>query len=296
MRLRALAEVAFAFGVMHVAFRAIQRFTYWGHWESVTGMNFTPGVCMLAVSLLMIGLRTRRLGALAEHGLTPRPYATGLGAGLTTTLVLTIFGAVLIATGVRVGAARSDFSVALVTALASLLATWAVLKLLAGRGDSGAEEGLSGKLVAPNTLLLLGVLLAPILFAAWQGRVFNKELLTVAWIVIGSAIGEEVLFRGYVQSRLNGVFGKPWKLVGVEFGPGLLLATLLFGFVHLLNPFDYFGGEQSLAWPHFIATASTLYYGFLRERTGSVLAPAIVHALTNIGGRLPELFGVPSAG
>ena len=245
MRLRALVEVAFAFAGMHVAFRAIKRFTHWGHWESVTGMNFTPGMCMLAVSLLMLGLRTRRVESLAEHGITPRPYASGLGAGLATTIVLTVFGALLVAAGVPLGTARSDLAVALISILASLLATWAVLKLLARRGASVEEARLSRKLVVPNTVLLLGILLAPILFAAWQGRVINKELLTVAWIVIGSAIGEEVFFRGYVQSRLNGVFGKPWKLVGVEYGPGLLLAAMLFGFVHLLGPFDYFGGRAS---------------------------------------------------
>jgi hypothetical protein len=33
-----------------------------------------------------------------------------------------------------------------------------------------------------------------------------------------AGFGEEILFRGYMQSRLNEDFGRPWRLRGVSFG------------------------------------------------------------------------------
>jgi hypothetical protein len=38
------------------------------------------------------------------------------------------------------------------------------------------------------------------------------------WCAAG--LGEEVSFRGFVQSRQNESFGRPWRLLGVDLGPG----------------------------------------------------------------------------
>jgi membrane protease YdiL (CAAX protease family) len=58
--------------------------------------------------------------------------------------------------------------------------------------------------------------------------------------------GEEILFRDYIQSRLNENFSRPWELAGVRFGPGFLITSLLFGAMHLLNPFNPLQGMYSL--------------------------------------------------
>src|SRR5690606_12297184 len=115
--------------------------------------------------------------------------------------------------------------------------------------------------------------------------------LTVLWVLLASGAGEEIFFRGYIQSRLNEAFGRPWRLLGVEFGPGLFGAALLFGLIHAFNRVDYFTGAGDFLWWYGLATATSLYFGFLRERTGSVLAPAVTHAMGNLLARLPTLLG-----
>jgi len=83
---------------------------------------------------------------------------------------------------------------------------------------------------------------------------------------------EECLFRGYVQSRLNDAFGRPFTIYGVRFGLGLIVTAVLFGHVHLLAS----GAEYPWAvW----TTASGLFFGFVREKTGSVVPSGLAHGL-----------------
>ncbi len=84
--------------------------------------------------------------------------------------------------------------------------------------------------------------------------------------------GEEILFRGYIQSRLNASFGRPFRLIGVQWGWGLIIASVLFGFMHFINPYNPYH-----FWWAFWTFFSGLLFGLIREKTGSILAPAIVH-------------------
>lgn len=92
--------------------------------------------------------------------------------------------------------------------------------------------------------------------------------------------GEEILFRGYVQTRLNAAFGRPWVYRGVRFGWGLPLAAVLFGVFHLLNLPRLHAGEIDLAWGAGVAAVAWgLFFGYLREWSGSVVTPALVHGV-----------------
>jgi membrane protease YdiL (CAAX protease family) len=96
--------------------------------------------------------------------------------------------------------------------------------------------------------------------------------------LIFSGFGEELLFRGYFQSHINEEFGRPWRFGAIAFGPGLLVVTLLFGLAHLLNPFNPMLGHFGLDWGSFATTASIgAFLGLVREKSGSLIAPAIVH-------------------
>jgi len=96
---------------------------------------------------------------------------------------------------------------------------------------------------------------------------------------------EEFFFRGYIQSRFNAVFGKPFRYRGVGFGWGLVFAALIFGLFH---PITVLGSNP---WPWALWTAALgLVLGYLREKTGSVIAPAILHGVIV----LPTIFLVPS--
>jgi membrane protease YdiL (CAAX protease family) len=85
---------------------------------------------------------------------------------------------------------------------------------------------------------------------------------------------EEFFFRGFIQSRLNDYFGRPFSFANVQYGPGLILAALAFGLFH---PITVAG---STPWPWALWTAVLgLVLGFAREKTGSVVTPAVLHAV-----------------
>jgi len=129
---------------------------------------------------------------------------------------------------------------------------------------------------------------------AWQGALPGGWLLLLPAVPAASklagvavdlvffyvlvAFGEEILFRGYIQSRLNSVFGRPWSLFGIRWGWGLVVAAVLFGLWHLgWQP----GGPQ---WPHALWTAfAGLLLGLVREKSESVVAPALLHGVMNYG-------------
>ena len=67
---------------------------------------------------------------------------------------------------------------------------------------------------------------------------------------------------------------------GVRFGLGLPLASALFGMFHLLNLPRLYAGEIDLAWGAGLATVAWgLFFGHLREWSGSVVIPALAHGV-----------------
>lgn len=85
---------------------------------------------------------------------------------------------------------------------------------------------------------------------------------------------EEFFFRGFLQARLNTVFGTPFQFRGVQFGLGLFVAAILFGLFH---PISAAGAPP---WPWALwTTAFGVVMGFLRERTGSIVAPSLAHGI-----------------
>jgi len=87
------------------------------------------------------------------------------------------------------------------------------------------------------------------------------------------ALPEEMFYRGFVQTALaRGAPGRGVTVLGARLGAGFLLTQLLFALGHLvvLQPWrlgTFFPG---------------LLFGWLRERTGSVAAPVVLHALSNL--------------
>jgi membrane protease YdiL (CAAX protease family) len=86
-------------------------------------------------------------------------------------------------------------------------------------------------------------------------------------------LSEELFFRGYLQVRLDEVFGRPYRLWGTEWGLGLLGANLLFTLGHGVT-----GGDLK----HLSVFFPGLLFGWLQARTGATLAPVLFHGLSNI--------------
>lgn len=124
-------------------------------------------------------------------------------------------------------------------------------------------------------LLVVGVIISYLLHPLSQ---LATRLVAVLIFV---AFLEEFFFRGYVQSRLNDCFGKPFRFQNVEFGAGLLLAAAIFGLFHPLTV----ANETPWAWALWTA-AGGLIFGFVREKTGTIVALAILHGAIMIPGVL----------
>lgn len=87
-----------------------------------------------------------------------------------------------------------------------------------------------------------------------------KLLATVFVVGVAPGIAEELLFRGYIQTRLCARWGVSW---------GIFWTALMFGVMHL----DLVQGV--------FAVIVGVYLGYITEKTGSVLPAVILHAANN---------------
>jgi len=88
-------------------------------------------------------------------------------------------------------------------------------------------------------------------------------------VVLIAPVMEEVVFRGYVFSRLRNF---------LKFIPSVILVSLLFGYLHLHN-----GKGGAIAWAAFTETfVASIVLCILREKTGNIWAGVCVHAVNNL--------------
>jgi len=137
-----------------------------------------------------------------------------------------------------------------------------------------SPPGLStSAVVSSGVAMAFGVMLVSLLMRTPDIDTPLKALLSdpvsVALVAaLGTTIGplcEEVVFRGFLQPLLVRSFGV---------GPGILLAAAPFGLLHL--------PEYGYSWRHaLLITAAGAAFGWMRQRTGSTKAAAIMHASYN---------------
>lgn len=87
------------------------------------------------------------------------------------------------------------------------------------------------------------------------------------------ALPEEFYFRGYFQSTVDRFFARPWNIFGVSLGWGWIVTAFVFTVMHTLVTYR---------WWHFSIFFPALLFGYLRERTGTITAPILFHAASNI--------------
>lgn len=289
-RLGALVEVVAVFAAVHVCYRAIKGFSVVGRWEGEAGTNFTPGVVMILTALALLWLGRKDFRA---YGLTLDRWQEQLSLGLVCTLAEVSWGALGLAiSGYEFDASRPPDPHAtpdwtkLAIAAATLFAGW----LMALAMVSSRRRVFRGFPAPLSIVLIVALAAVPPLVAVRFGRSFSW--LMVLWLFFGAGCGEEIFYRSYIQPRVDEAFGCPWRVLGFEFGAGLFVSSLLFGLVHALNTVDYFHGRFDFGWQMGVASVFVgIYYGLLRARTRSVLPGAIMHGLTDILARLPNVFG-----
>lgn len=131
---------------------------------------------------------------------------------------------------------------------------------------------------------VVGISASAFLLLPVVGQAVGTKLIQALVMFITYAFfvgfGEEVLYRGYMHSRLQQAFGTPFRFFGVTYGWGAIITAFLFGLthVHLLSWLLGLSANLTWAWG-FWTFFSGLVFGFVRQKSGGVLAPALLHGL-----------------
>lgn len=137
-------------------------------------------------------------------------------------------------------------------------------------------------------IILIGMIMCPIIVAVLRQRFTSSIVLWDLYYLFLVGFGEEIKYRGYFQSRVNEEYGRPWKIAGIHFGPGLLVVSVLFGLSHmgqfgLFNPFE---GQFAInPWMGLQAFFGSLFYGLIREKSGSIIPSSIAHGVPSAFGQ-----------
>lgn len=250
-------------------------------WEQETlGWSYIAEILFIAIPALVIWLARRKW---VDYGVSLVDWQTNLDVGIKAYLVRFISVGALVATlmlGIGYASLRGGLIIAIADVFAIALMLWILSR------QQTVQNG------TKNLLITTLILLFPILVGLATNRLTLIVVSTVVWQFF-SGFGEEFVFRGYVQSRLNQVFGRPIRMFGIQFGAGLIVTSLLFGFFHAFNTYDPTIGLASLSWGWALFTTfGGLFFGILREKTGSLLAPGIAHGLPDaVGEALGKIFG-----
>ncbi len=279
-KLFAVVEILAAYVLLRVLGNAL-RSTGVVQWELDTlGWSYTSEILFIAIPALVIWLARRNW---TEYGVSFSNWQTNLDIGIKAYLVRIIsVGALIGVLLLRIGytSLRGGLIISIADVFAIALMVWLLNR---------QKPVLSGK----SNLIITGLLLLfPILIGLAMNRLTLIVVSTVVWQFF-SGFGEEFVFRGYVQSRLNQAFGRPFLWFGIQFGAGLIITSLLFGFFHAFNTYDPAIGPASLSWGWALFTTfGGFFFGILREKTGTLVAPGIAHGLPDaVGEALGRIFG-----
>jgi len=110
-----------------------------------------------------------------------------------------------------------------------------------------------------------------------EGRVFHARLPDnfTLWVVdqlFVVALPEEFFYRGYLQARLKLAWPRGARIFGATVGPAFILTAVLFALGHLAV-FQVW--RLGVFFP-------ALLFGYMRERTGTVLGSTLLHAIFNL--------------
>jgi membrane protease YdiL (CAAX protease family) len=248
------------------------------------------GFIFIVISLIIMAL-TRR--PWREYGLTLKDWRLSFDIGMTGYVARFVpVGAVFAV--VLLGESYRSWLGGTITFVAEIAGIWLLLTMLKRQDAKDPSGDVRRSKVKKNSILLGGLLLLPIALSLFMGRATLLVTSTVLWQLIVSGFGEEIRYRGYYQSRVNQEFGRPYQLMGIRFGPGLIVSSILFGLVHAFNTFNPLIGQYDFAWPWALFTlAGGFFFGLLREKTGDVTACTIAHGgLDAVGEGLAIVMGL----
>ncbi len=236
------------------------------------GWSYIGGSLMIVIPLFILFLTKRNF---KSYGITCGEWRETLDIGMTFVFIRTVKMGIIFALVWIVG---RNLLTHFIQAGIGIVFLFLLLIVLQKRGSSRPNTALNGVIF----VLLLSF---PLLLGIFLNRLTYVVVSTVVWQVLFSGVGEEILYRGYFQSRINEGFGRPFSFLGVEFGIGVVVSSLLFAFAHILNPFNPFAHEYVLDWWWgFISFFEGLTFAFVREKTKSIVPGALAHGLVDAVG------------
>ncbi|HOT91653.1 MAG TPA: CPBP family intramembrane metalloprotease [Anaerolineae bacterium] len=256
---KAVVEVVIVFGLtlLLIALVSLSPISRWE--RQVTNWFFVEYGVMIVFPLLLLVASHRNLAA---YGLSLRNVSYHLDIAATAFVPVAIASAAIAFVDYR------EWSGSLILAAVQIAVLFALGWLLK-RKPTANDNGSLLSTVLPIACLNLTL----------EARVGNA-LSAFVFYVFFVGLGEELLFRGYIQSRLNAAFGKPFRFFGVNWGWGIVITAALFGLMHILNIGSLVIGRWELAWWWGLWTFfGGLVLGFVREKSFSIIAPTILHGL-----------------
>ena len=109
--------------------------------------------------------------------------------------------------------------------------------------------------------------------AAFSGKGLGAFPAILAYAILGTALPEEIFFRGFLLKRLQGKLG----FLGAN-----LIQSLLFGLIHAFMFIQLTGYLKAMAIMAFISLIAYVF-GAINEKkaSGSILPSVFIHALAN---------------
>lgn len=139
---------------------------------------------------------------------------------------------------------------------------------------SRAEIGLNAPRAGTTRVVLIAIGLAlalnVVVMLVRGAAPVRLGAMTVAAVLV-AAVLEEVVFRGVLLALLDRALPQRWRVAGAYIGWGGLALTAAFIALHGLRPGLLLG-----------VVPAALLYLWLRERTGSLLAPIAAHLAWNL--------------
>jgi len=239
------------------------------------GGTLVQWACCMAVSLsfFMVAVRSARLPGREVSLQIPAQLAIFF----LVTLALTRLGPVWTFI-------KDPWQAMILEALCALVFIFATRSMT----DSGLTFRISAQawqasvVVAGLLLLFVGLRRTAIKFAGLGSSANESVVLEfLLYQLTMPGLAEELSYRAVIQSGLNKGLGRPWELWGAQVGWGWVITSLLFWAPHAFRVDSQM--HLSFYWPTLtMQLVAGFIFGWLRERTGSVLPPMIAHNLVNV--------------
>jgi membrane protease YdiL (CAAX protease family) len=123
------------------------------------------------------------------------------------------------------------------------------------------------------------LLLLSFFIAGLAHQNFISLIKLFSYNIFAVAIGEEIFFRGYAQGMIFLISKKKYFGISVS----CIISAFLFSFIHLFNSSSFFNLHFNLSFIIAIQTLiAGLIYGFIRDKSGSIVPGYILHVLLNL--------------